>query len=112
MSESPRPPGWLPKPEYDSIYSRVPRLCVEVVISTRAQGVLLTRRDIPPNIGAWHIPGGTVHDDGMATIDTRFRVSVRYETSDAEYAWLNRIVAVASAIRLAHQVVYDAYVLR
>jgi ADP-ribose pyrophosphatase YjhB (NUDIX family) len=60
VSESPRPPGWLPKPEYDSIYSRVPRLCVEVVISTRAQGVLLTRRDIPPNLGAWHIPGGTV----------------------------------------------------
>jgi ADP-ribose pyrophosphatase YjhB (NUDIX family) len=60
MSERPRPPGWLPKPEYDSIYSRVPRLCVEVVIATPEQGVLLARRDIPPNVGAWHIPGGTV----------------------------------------------------
>lgn len=60
MSERPRPPGWLPKPEYDSIYSRVPRLCVEVVIATPERGVLLTRRDIPPNVGAWHIPGGTV----------------------------------------------------
>jgi ADP-ribose pyrophosphatase YjhB (NUDIX family) len=60
VSERPRPSGWLPKQEYDSIYSRVPRLSVEVVISTRERGVLLTRRDIPPNVGAWHIPGGTV----------------------------------------------------
>jgi hypothetical protein len=31
-SEPARPPGWLPKAEFDSIFSRVPRLCVEVVI--------------------------------------------------------------------------------
>lgn len=60
MPERARPAGWLPKSEFDSIYSRVPRLCVEVVIATAEQGVLLTRRDIPPNVGAWHIPGGTV----------------------------------------------------
>lgn len=24
------------------------------------RGVLLSKRDIPPNVGAWHIPGGTV----------------------------------------------------
>lgn len=60
MAEPARPPGWLPKPEYDAIYSRVPRLCVEVVIATPQRGVVLTRRDIPPNVGAWHIPGGTV----------------------------------------------------
>jgi 8-oxo-dGTP pyrophosphatase MutT (NUDIX family) len=50
----------LPKPEYDAIYSRVPRLCVEVVIVLPGRGVLLMLRDIPPNQGAWHIPGGTV----------------------------------------------------
>ena len=55
-----RPAGWLPKAEFDSIFSRVPRLCVEVVITAPERGVLLTRRDIPPNVGAWHIPGGTV----------------------------------------------------
>jgi hypothetical protein len=110
-----------------------------------------------PLLSGTVVPGGAdwqvVHDDGMATIDTRytlqsndgalisvatagvrdgppqvlerlargepvdpnsyyFRVSCRYETSDPEYAWLNRIVAVASAIRLAHQVIYDAYVVR
>jgi ADP-ribose pyrophosphatase YjhB (NUDIX family) len=60
VSERSKPPGWLPKSEYDSIYSRVPRLCVEVVISLPERGVLLMRRDTPPNIGVWHIPGGTV----------------------------------------------------
>ena len=60
MSESALPAGWLPKAEYDAIFSRVPRLCVEVVIVDPERGVLLTLRDIPPNVGAWHIPGGTV----------------------------------------------------
>ena len=41
-----------------------------------------------------------------------FRVAIRYEVAEAEYAWLNRIVAVASAIRLANAVVYDAYVVK
>ena len=55
-----RPPGWLPEEEFHAIYSRVPRLCVEVVIVHAQRGVLLSLRDIPPNVGAWHIPGGTV----------------------------------------------------
>jgi hypothetical protein len=107
-----------------------------------------------PRLSGEVLPGGAdwqiVHDDGMATIDTRytlraeggalisvgtagvrhgpaevlqqlaagdpvdpgsyyFRVSVRYETAAPEYAWLNRIVAVASAMRLADEVIYDAY---
>jgi 8-oxo-dGTP pyrophosphatase MutT (NUDIX family) len=60
VTESSRPPGWLPKAEFDAIFSRVPRLSVEVVIYTPERGVVLMLRDIPPNIGAWHIPGGTV----------------------------------------------------
>lgn len=40
-----------------------------------------------------------------------FRVSVQYETGAAAYLWLNQIVAVASAVRLADQVIYDAYAL-
>jgi hypothetical protein len=38
-----------------------------------------------------------------------FRVSIQYETGAAAYLWLNRIVAVASAVRLPDQVIYDAY---
>src|SRR5947209_6405839 len=60
MPEPERPPGWLPKADFDAIYSRVPRLSVEVVITSPERGVLLLLRNIPPNVGAWHIPGGTV----------------------------------------------------
>lgn len=60
MAERAHPRGWLPKEEYDAIFSRVPRLSVEVVILDSDRGVLLALRDIPPYEGAWHIPGGTV----------------------------------------------------
>jgi ADP-ribose pyrophosphatase YjhB (NUDIX family) len=55
-----QPPGWLPREEFFAIYRRVPRLCVEVILVDPVRGVLLMLRDIPPNVGAWHIPGGTV----------------------------------------------------
>lgn len=45
--------------EFKAIYSKVPRLCVEVVIKTE-QGILLTLRKEPAYKGLWHIPGGTV----------------------------------------------------
>ncbi len=51
---------WLPKEEYDRIFSIVPRLTVEVVLADE-RGVLLAERDVEPNIGAWHLPGGTVY---------------------------------------------------
>ena len=110
-----------------------------------------------PLLSGTVLPGGAdwqvVHEDGMATIDTRytlqaqdgglisvatsgvrdgppevlerlrrgepvdpatyyFRVAIRYETAAPEHRWLNRIVAVGAAVRLADQVVYDAYVVR
>lgn len=45
--------------EFHAIYSKVPRLCVEVVIKSD-KGVLLALRDIEPCKGRWHLPGGTV----------------------------------------------------
>jgi 5-methylphenazine-1-carboxylate 1-monooxygenase len=109
----------------------------------------LLRGKVLPGGADWQI----VHEDGAATIDTRytleshdgaliyvatrgcrtgprevlqriaagetvdpseyyFRVSIQYETSAPEYEWLNWVVAVASALRLADQVEYDAYVVR
>jgi ADP-ribose pyrophosphatase YjhB (NUDIX family) len=50
----------LSKADFDSIYARVPRLTVEVLVEL-ADGLVLARRDIEPCIGQWHIPGGTVH---------------------------------------------------
>jgi ADP-ribose pyrophosphatase YjhB (NUDIX family) len=56
----PGPRGPFPKEEFDSLFSRVPRLTVEVVVFDPERGVVLAVRDIPPNIGSLHIPGGTV----------------------------------------------------
>ena len=49
----------LSETEFGDIYTKVPRLTVEVVVQS-AQGVLLTPRESGPCSGLWHIPGGTV----------------------------------------------------
>lgn len=49
----------LPEEEFNSIYRRVPRLTVEVLLELPA-GLVLVRRDIEPCKGQWHVPGGTV----------------------------------------------------
>ena len=49
----------LPVELFNEIYRQVPRLCVDIIIYT-SQGIVLTKRLIPPCIGMWHIPGGTV----------------------------------------------------
>ena len=45
--------------EYRFVYSRAPRLCVDLAIGS-VEGLLLTKRDIPPAEGLWHMPGGRV----------------------------------------------------
>lgn len=45
--------------EFQEIYSKVPRLCVELIVQHQG-GMILTKRSIPPYEGMWHIPGGTV----------------------------------------------------
>jgi ADP-ribose pyrophosphatase YjhB (NUDIX family) len=42
-----------------NIYSKVPRLCVDLVIKSK-DGVLFAKRAIEPYKGSWHLPGGTV----------------------------------------------------
>ncbi len=50
----------LPKDEFDLIFSKVPRLTVEVLIASEHRGVLLALRDVDPCRGMWNLPGGTV----------------------------------------------------
>lgn len=45
--------------EYQFVYSRTPRLCVDLVIRTE-EGLLLSKRLIPPFENLWHFPGGRV----------------------------------------------------
>lgn len=51
--------NWLNDKEFNSIYSKVPRLCIDLVINTE-KGVLFTKRVIEPYKGKWHLPGGSV----------------------------------------------------
>ncbi|MEK7680923.1 MAG: NUDIX domain-containing protein [Patescibacteria group bacterium] len=50
---------WLTEKDYNFIYTRVPRVCVDLVIKNR-RGVLLTFREIEPFKNQWHMPGGRV----------------------------------------------------
>jgi ADP-ribose pyrophosphatase YjhB (NUDIX family) len=61
--------------EFNEVYSKVPRLTVEVVIKS-ARGVLLSLRDIEPCKGLWHLPGGTVYF-GEKVTDAVRRVAKR-----------------------------------
>jgi ADP-ribose pyrophosphatase YjhB (NUDIX family) len=53
-------PHPLSQTEFEDIYSKVPRLTVEVVVASE-RGVLLSLRTSGPCRGLWHIPGGTVY---------------------------------------------------
>lgn len=45
--------------KFNEIYSMVPRLCVDILI-IKENKILLTKRNIPPFRGFWHLPGGSV----------------------------------------------------
>jgi len=50
---------WIPSKTYHEIFSMVPRSGVDVIVIDKGK-VLLSKRDIPPGKGKWHIPGGGV----------------------------------------------------
>jgi colanic acid biosynthesis protein WcaH len=51
---------YLSDEDFFSIYSKVPRLNIDLVIRSD-EGILLALRTIEPNLGCWHLPGGTVY---------------------------------------------------
>lgn len=58
--------SYLPEHDYNFIYSRAPRICVDIVIKSQTS-VHLIEREIAPYKGKWHLPGGRV----------RFRESIQ-----------------------------------
>lgn len=52
-------PKRLTSKQFKYIYSRAPRLCVDLVVKN-SDGILLTLRNIEPAKGFWHLPGGSV----------------------------------------------------
>ncbi len=55
-------PKKLAQNEFVEIYSKVPRLCVDLVIKNE-KGILLTLRNSEPFDNMWHLPGGTLYKD-------------------------------------------------
>jgi colanic acid biosynthesis protein WcaH len=51
---------YLSDQEFFAIYSKVPRLNVDLIIKTDA-GILMALRSIEPYLDHWHLPGGTVY---------------------------------------------------
>jgi|GEM_PF-236128 8-oxo-dGTP diphosphatase len=49
----------LSREQYYKIYSTVPRMTIDLVVFYK-EGIVLSKRDIPPCKGMWHLPGGTV----------------------------------------------------
>ena len=63
----------LSEEEFKSLYSRVPRVTVEVIIKSE-KGVVLALRSHKTWNNMWHIPGGTVFN-GESIKDAVFRVA-------------------------------------
>ncbi len=49
----------LPYKEWLQIFSKVPRICVDLIVKSD-KGIILTKRDIYPYKGSWHTPGGGI----------------------------------------------------
>jgi len=49
----------IPPEEFRAIYSRVPRLSIDLVIERQGK-ILLVQRALPSYKGQWHLPGGTL----------------------------------------------------
>ena len=60
----------------------------------------------PPEVLAAIAAGETVDPNSYF-----FRVFMTFETSSPSHGWLNRSMAIGSAIRLANAVIYDAYLI-
>jgi ADP-ribose pyrophosphatase YjhB (NUDIX family) len=66
----------LVKKEFDDIYSKVPRLTVEIILRNKGGEVYMTKRAIEPCKGQWHLPGGTVYF-GESLLEAVRRVALR-----------------------------------
>jgi hypothetical protein len=59
--------------------------------------------------GPPEVLGRLAQGDVVDPAEYYFRIQMAFETSSTTYGWLNRSIVVGSAMRLAHSVVYDAY---
>ncbi|RJQ36785.1 NUDIX hydrolase [Candidatus Parcubacteria bacterium] len=103
--------AWLSDRKYRSIYRKVPRLCVDLVIRD-ARGIILSRRDIQPDKGMWHLPGGRVRMQEqlpaairrIAREETGLKLAVQRIVGVIEYRYLGRWQHSVSVVYLARPI--------
>ena len=61
---------------YRFIFTRTPRVCVDMLITDPHHRVLMTRRNIEPYRGQWHLPGGAVRKGETFSIAAQ-RIALR-----------------------------------
>lgn len=74
----------LKEEEYRQIYSKVPRLTVEIIVQDEHAALYLTRRAAGPCKGLWHLPGGTVQF-GEALLHAVQRIALRELSIDVQH---------------------------
>ena len=78
-------PPPLNEEEYRHIYSKVPRLTVEILVRNDGGSLYLARRAIEPCKGQWHLPGGTVRF-GEALLAAVHRIAMKELSIDVREA--------------------------
>jgi ADP-ribose pyrophosphatase YjhB (NUDIX family) len=68
--------SYLSDEDYKFVFSKVPRLCVDLLVTTDNNEVLLVTRETEPHIGTWHLPGGMV-GFGESLVDAAKRIAKR-----------------------------------
>ncbi len=53
-------PQKLPYEEFLKTFEKVPRVAISLLIENKDGAVLLAKRSIPPEAGAWHLPGSFI----------------------------------------------------
>lgn len=111
MTARPKRRRKLPEKEFAFIYRRVPRFCVDVVIHARSR-VALVRRAIPPDLGKWNFPGGTLRRGEtleeavkrFARDEAGLKVRIEKCLGPIEYFRKGKIPHMVSIAFLAHPV--------
>ncbi|MBU3669041.1 MAG: NUDIX domain-containing protein [Candidatus Taylorbacteria bacterium] len=70
------PKFWLSDEDYKNIFSKVPRVCIDLLIKDSSGRILLSLRNIEPYKGLWHLPGGMIYK-GESMEDAAARIALK-----------------------------------
>jgi hypothetical protein len=74
-----------------------------------ADGAVIDLRNTGVRHGPSEVMQQLMRGEAVDPTAYSFRMTPRLSTGDARYAWLNKLVCVASGMRAASRVVYDVY---